>query len=219
MDNIQDSRGKNKRRWAVPVGAIILLLALIGVIAIVTAMIYGVSSAVDRARQEEFARYEELIHPLVFIDPAPFESVDQAANSDLIKAAYWAAQERWNQSEQQLEMTQEDGLVKYIMPSAEIQQESQRLFGIQVQMESFWIDGVLFEYDAQRDSILVPITSHIELYTPRVIAQKKKNDATFLTVEYISGMADADAPAVKVMQFQLSGEGEAMTISAVRNIT
>lgn len=208
-----------KRRWAYPLGATVLLLSLVGVIALISLTAGGISKLVKSSREREFKAYEEFIQPVVLFDPAPFAHLSEATNDELLKAAYWAAQKECNSTDKQLEMSiTSDNLVRYLMPQSDIQAQARRLFGAEVEMDSFTINGVVFEYDNTEQCVYVPITSHIGVYNPDVVKVKKEGNTTILTVHYISTSAVGDQPQPeKEMLFYLSGKEGNQIITAIRN--
>lgn len=208
-----------KRRWAVPLGAFLLVLILGAIAAGIGFGIKEIYDHVQANKAATYASYEVFLQPVVLFDPQPFDDISQAQNQDLLKASYWAAQLKWNQSDQELEpyRSPQTGVVRFKMPQEEILSQAERLFDRTVQMESFTIDGVTFEYSQEEQCIFVPVTSHIGLYSPRVTDVKKENGQTVLTVQYIADSeVNRDAPE-KVMLFYLSGEEGQQTISAIRN--
>ncbi len=212
-----------KRRWAAPLGVAILALALVGALSVLGFCVRTVGGWIESARQKTYTEYAEFIQPVVLYDPKPFDSLADAQPEDLIKAAYWAAQLAHNQSsEVDYEViTLPNGGVRYRMPMSEILSQGRRLFGIDLTPSSFSIDGVLYEYDNVSGQLLAPLNNHNGLYSPKVTAVKKTGPTTVeLTVDYISTTAVGKDPApVKTMIYTLRKDQDAMTVTAIGDVT
>ena len=214
--------GRHKRRWAAPLGALILVLAVIGAVSVVTSMVKAVSGAMELSRQEQYTRYAEFIQPVVLFDPQPFDSVARADNEDLLKAAYWAAQLSHNASNEPDydQITLPDGSTRYRMPVQALLEQGRRLFGVEIAPASFTIDGMVYQYDDAEGQLYVPQNSHSGLYMPKVTHAEKRDGKILLTVGYISTMSvGADPQPVKTMLYTLRDDGGTWTVTAIANMT
>lgn len=213
-------RRTSRKQWAVTVGAVVLLFAFIGAGTVVGWIISGIRGSIDNAVQKEMDRYAAFIRPVVLFDPPVFDDIAHAQNSELLKAAYWAAQEEWKNNEQGLSITtMEDGSLRFILPQSELARMSIRLFGAEPSYESFSISGVAFEYDATNQCFFVPVTSIAGQYVPRVTKIRRDGNTTILTVAYISITAIGDDPNPdKIMLYRLMGNKGEEIIHAIQNV-
>ena len=215
-------RRGDKRRWAAPLGAASLVLALIGAVSLIGSGVRLIAGMVERSCQETYTTYAEFIQPVVLYDPKPFNSIADAQGEDLFKAAYWAAQLAHNNSNEAdyEQITLSDGSVRYRMPIEEILTQGRRLFGIDLTPQSFTIDGILYEYNDAEGQLYVPLNTHNGLYTPKVTAVRKKDGKVELTVGYISTMSvGTDPQPVKTMIYTLREDQREWTVAAIANMT
>lgn len=213
---------RHKRRWAAPLGGVILILALIGAASLITSGVRLVSGMVECSRQESYTAYAEFIQPVVLYDPKPFSSIAYAQGEDLLKAAYWAAQLAHNRSNEAdyNQITLPDGSVRYRMPIEEVLAQGRRLFGVDLSAQSFTIDGIVYEYDNAEGQLYVPLNTHSGLYTPKVTGVRKDSGRVELTVGYISTMSvGADPQPVKTMIYTLREDQGEWTVAAIANMT
>ena len=221
MEVTKEPITRGKRRWAAPLGGVILLLALVGAASLVTTGVRTVSGMMERSRQETYHAYAELIQPVVLYDPAPFDSIADARSEDLLKAAYWAAQLAHNASNEPYydSITRPDGSVRYRMPIAEVLEQGRRLFAVDLTPQSFSIDGIVYEYDGAQGQLYVPLNSHSGLYTPKVTDVQKAGGRIQLTVGYISAMSvGVDPQPVKTMIYTLREDQGKLTVAAIANM-
>ena len=171
--------GKNK--WAFPVGAVIMVFALIGVIAVA---VLGI-----RTITEKFTEYEQFLAPVVMNDPDPFDDVSKAEMTQLLDATVWSLMKS-DIDPDKYEYAEGDtsGL---IVPQADIEKQFKKLFGEDVKPVHATVEGgtYTFTYDETKQAYIIPLTGVMPTFIPRVIAQDKKGDSIILTVGYISGNA------------------------------
>lgn len=177
--------GKNK--WAFPVGAVIMVLALVGVIAIASFAIRGITDLTDNS--EKFTEYEQFLAPVVMNDPDPFDDVSKAQMTQLLDATVWSLM-RSGIDPDEYEYAEGDtsGL---IVPQTDIEKQFKKLFGEDVKPVHATVEGgtYTFTYDETKQAYIIPLTGVMPTFIPRVIDQDKKGDSIILTVGYISGNA------------------------------
>ena len=87
----QERRRLLQRRRRQIIGAVFLFFAVVGVISVVGFVVSSLTAATDDTEIKQ--DYQKLIAPLVSLDPAPFESLDDADQDVLLESAIWAALE------------------------------------------------------------------------------------------------------------------------------
>lgn len=175
----------DKKKWALPLGIVIVVFALIGVVSVIALSIGGITKLADNS--EKFTEYEKFLSPVVMNDPDPFDDVSKADMSQLLDATIWALMNS-NIEPDKYEYAEGD-VSGLIVPQKDVEKHFEKLFGSEVKPLHTTIEGgtYTFTYDETRKAYIVPLTGVVPIYIPRVIAQDKKGDSTILTVGYISG--------------------------------
>lgn len=215
--NARSRRGNNK--WAMPVGITVVILAVIGLAAILFAAGRGIASLTDRSAKK--AEYEAFINPVVMFDPDPFDDVSKGNQSQLINAAIWALL----RSDIDTSMyATDDGNLS--IPQADVEKSFAKLFGSDVKPTHTGVTGMGYEfkYDSAGQKYIVPITGVSSIYTPRVTDISSKGNTIELTVGYLgSGQweqaenGDLIEPSPdKYMKIILRKNGDEYYISAIR---
>ncbi len=186
------ARKRRKNTAALPIGIIVIILAVIGLVTVVTAGIKFVKANRDDAAEK--ARYEEWLKPVVMFDPDTFDDLTMADKSQLLYSAVWSL------------LQDENGMNKYpysqgetigiLVPQADIEKAFISLYGNEIDIASLHssidMSGYDITYDAAQKSYILPITGVEAAYTPQVISIEKQGTSTILNVGYISGKAWAD---------------------------
>ena len=123
----------------------------------------------------------------VVVDPAPFDDVSGAQQTDLLDAAISALiyeSDKMNTYE-----VFEGEVTGLLVPQADVEQYFKKLFGNEVQMQHQSVSGSFYNviYNSERKSYIIPITSVDPLYTPKVYDMEKTGSSVTLTVGYIIG--------------------------------
>ncbi len=214
----------DKKKWAFPVGIVIVLFALVGVISVIVLAARGIADITDNS--EKFTEYEQFLAPVVMNDPDPFDDVSKAEMTQLLDATIWALMNSdIDPDEYEYAEGDTSGL---IVPQKDIEKQFKKLFGEDVKPVHSTVEGgtYTFTYDEAKQSYIVPLTGVMPTFIPRVISQDKKGDSTILTVGYISGSGwDQDErgnyiePAPnKYMKITLRlNEDKSYFISAIQN--
>ncbi|MBQ2775676.1 MAG: hypothetical protein IJF40_07315 [Clostridia bacterium] len=175
----------DKKKWAFPVGIVIVIFALIGVGSVIVLATRGIADITDNS--EKFTEYEQFLAPVVMNDPDPFDDVSKAEMTQLLDATIWALMKS-DIDPDKYEYAEGDtsGL---IVPQKDVEKQFRKLFGEDVKPVHTTVEGgtYTFTYDEANKTYIVPLTGVMPTFIPRVISQDKKGDSIILTVGYISG--------------------------------
>jgi hypothetical protein len=179
--------GKNS--LAFPIGVIASILALIGLISVISFGINTVKNISDKTAEKK--EYETILAPVVMFDPDPFDDLTQADVSQLLNCAVWSllmspeGTDKYSYSEGEnfgLEVPQKDIETHFI-----------NLFGTEIDIASMFSSIDMSEYDILYDaalqSYILPITGVESAYTPKVYSIEKQGNSDILTVGYIGNKA------------------------------
>lgn len=222
MDKKVRPARKKRRPWAFPLGLLVIVLVIAGVIAIVGAGVNGVRDVVEKRETAMKAEYQKFIAPVVMNDPAPFDDLSQANLGQLMEAAVWSLLRNDPKPDQY--PYEEGGYM--VVPQADVEKEFERLFGTEVKPQHATIVGYGYEfpYDAATKTYHIPVAGLDQLYTGQAYDIEKKGSTVYLTVGYIAGSQwaqDADGNIVapepdKYMKITLREKGESYYISAIQ---
>ena len=185
----ENTRSKNiKKKLAFPIGLIVVLLALTGLVTVVVSVVNLVDSAIVKSKNYE--QYEAYFVPVVHIDPTTFDDVTKADMNELIEISIWSLLKNENTPDKF--PTNENGLA---IPKAEVEKEFVELFGKEItpthgNIEGYGID---FSYDSVTGIYTVPLTGVTPIYTPDVVGVQKSTDTVVVTVACLAGDAWAQA--------------------------
>lgn len=185
----EKTKSKNiKKKLAFPIGLIVVLLALTGLVTVVVSVVNLVDSAIVKSKNYE--QYESYFVPVVHIDPTTFDDVTKADMNELIEISIWSLLKSDNTPDKF--PTNENGLA---IPKAEVEKEFLELFGSEItpthgNIEGYGID---FLYDSVTGIYTVPLTGVTPIYTPDVVDVQKSTDTVVVTVACLAGDAWAQA--------------------------
>lgn len=171
---------RNRNKWAMPVGITVIIFAIVGLVAVLTAIGFGIKNLTSQSAKK--AEYEAFISPVIMFDPDPFDDVSKGNQSQLINAAIWALL----RSEVDTSMyATDDGTLS--IPQADVEKSFAKLFGSDVKPVHTGVVGMGYEfkYDSAGKKYIVPITGVSSIYTPRVKDIDKKGSTVELTVGYL----------------------------------
>ena len=156
-----------KKKLAFPIGLVVVLLALTGLVTVIVATYNLIDSAVEKSKNYE--QYEAYFMPVVHIDPTTFDDVTKADMNELIEISIWSLLKNDNSPDKF-----ESNEIGLAIPKSEVEKEFVELFGKEVtpthgNVEGYGID---FLYDSVTGIYTVPLTGVTPIYTPDVIAEK-----------------------------------------------
>lgn len=222
MAETKNKKHKGTHKFAFPIGFVVVLLAVIGLVTVVIAAINGIDAAVQKSKNYE--EYEKILTPVVLIDPDTFDDVTKADMSQLIEISIWSLLKS-DIDPDTFEST-ENGLS---IPKSAVEEEFVELFGTEITPVHATIDGyaIEFQYDAKTENYTVPLTGVTPVYTPKVIEKSTSTDSIVLTVACLAGDAweqgedgDMVEPSPdKYIKITLREKDENLYISALQNTT
>lgn len=183
-------RVKRRRhiRYAAPLGFLVLLFAVIGVVAVIATSIGWIVAA-----QDDTALREELyvfLDPVMQFCPSTFESVETASDPDslLLAAVYRVAEtERIRQlreKDQESRYEVETTLYRMIVPQKDIAASYKALFGdAKLTHRS---PGAEVEYNETDKCYYVPMSLNTSGYTPVLGKISAKKDVYTVEVGYVA---------------------------------
>ncbi|MDR1805188.1 MAG: hypothetical protein LBQ80_00235 [Clostridium sp.] len=177
-------KSTTKRTGAFILGAVIVLLALVGVATLISLSARGVNSLLgDEAKKAE---YEQFLSSVVRNDPDPFDDVSQAEPSQLIDCVLWSILQS-NMETGSYEIVEFENSAGFQIPKADVEARFAELFGVTQGITHTTVDGgdYVFTYDQNKEVYLVPVTGIAPLYTPKVTDIQRKSRTIVLTVGYI----------------------------------
>lgn len=205
---------------AFPIGLIVVILAAIGVAAIVVGAVKGISGAVAESRS--YDEYNTLLTPVVLIDPDPFDDVTNADMNQLIEISIWSllksdiSPDKYTSTESGLSI-----------PKADVEAQFKKLFGTEITPVHATVEGYGYEftYDDVAGTYTVPLTGIVPIYTPEVVDKSTSSGTVVLTVACLAGDAweqgengEMVKPAPdKYIKVTLREKDSSMYISAIQN--
>lgn len=209
--------GRRRRRQAT--GVVAMLLCVIGIGTVIYGAFTGVSKMFDQSGQK--AEYEELLSPLVMLDPLEFDSLEAADQNTLMQAAIWAC----FYGEADLSVYDRDEYGALILPSVDIDKYAARLYGpnFQIIHDTFQDDGMEFLYDETTACYTIPITGQVGSYQTQVVEVKGLSEKV-ITVAYMAPAAGGaldltgtttDTP-MKYMEYVFTRENGEYYLTALR---
>ncbi len=222
MSENTNRKHKGSHKLAFPIGCIVVLLAVIGLVTVVLSAVNGIDTAIDKSKNYE--EYEKILTPVVLIDPDTFDDITKADMSQLLEISIWSLLKS-DINPETFEST-ENGLS---IPKSAVEEEFKDLFGTEVTPVHATIDGYALEfvYDASSETYTVPLTGVTPIYTPKVIDKTTSSDTLVLTVACLAGDAweqgengDMVEPTPdKYIKITLREKDDNLYISAIQNTT
>ncbi len=213
---------KGTHKAAFPVGLLITVLALVGVVTIIFSAVKGIGAAIEKSKNYE--EYNTILTPVVLIDPDTFDDITKADINQLMEITIWSLL-KGEVSPDTFE-SNENGL---IVPKAAVEEKFVDLFGTEIAPVHQTIDGyeIEFVYDSKSESYTVPLTGITPIYTPQVVDKDTTGDSVILTVACLAGDAweqgengDMIAPSPdKYIKITLREKDDNLYISAIQNTT
>ena len=202
---------RNNRRFSRQiVGAVAIVLIIIGLFTVLSWVVGVLRSALDDTERRQ--SYADRLYGLVMFDTMPFGAVYQIQKRDNGLSDY--------------ERDSETGSI--ILPKLEVDTYLTNLLGPDYKITdgSFQTEEFNYTYDEEKQGYLVPVTSMVAMYTPEVEKISTQSGKTYVTVGYIptinnssSGEINLTAPTepTKYMDYVFTrGEGRKWYLSALQ---
>lgn len=209
-------------------GLIFLLLAMIGVAAIVVVIVNRVNVALDDT--DEKLEYEQLFSALVSLDPAEFNSIENADMDKLKEAAIFTTLEFENTEKYEM-----DEFGRIILPVVDIERYATRLFGSRVSLvhgtfgqdgtkdPNTGVDNTGYIYLPEQEAYAIPPASTAGSYIPVVESIQRSGNTKTLLIAYAqvdtsgTGMYNPDTMSIaKYREYVLIKEGSDFHLYSIR---
>lgn len=171
-----------KNKWAFPLGLVIVLLAVVGIVFLILLSVDGIKNLSDNSKKKQ--KFESFLLPIVMNDPDTFDDITKADMGQLLDSTIWSLIKE-NKETDKYEYDND----KLLIPQKEVEKQFSKLFGKEIKPKHQSVIGseYQFEYDEAKQGYRIPIFGMETTYTPKVIDIDKKSKALVLTVGYISG--------------------------------
>ena len=172
---------RGKHRYAAPVGGAYILLALIGVIAVIYGAVQLYGKLTDNSKL--LRQIERQIQPVMMFDPVPFDNIQDVDNKVLVKTSIWSCM----YSDKRGSYTYDDnGMI--LIPVSDVEVAAVKLYGLEAKLThtSLEEDGISYTYDAENNVYRVPMMAQGGYYTPMVVDMQKNGDVYEVTVGYVA---------------------------------
>lgn len=227
MANSREEQLRNNRRLARQLlGAVALVLVVIGLFTVLNWCVGALRAALDDSDRRE--RFADRVYGLVMFDVLPFDDVSQVDSTVFRQAAIWGTVYQAQKDGTLDDYDRDTETGSLILPQLEIDTYLTNLLGPDYPLEegSFETEEFIYNYDADRQGYLVPVTGAVGLYTPEVEKIWTQSGKTYVTVGYIptisnsaSGELSLTAPTepTKYMDFVFSrGENRQWYLTALQ---
>jgi hypothetical protein len=172
---------RRRRRYGVAAGALVLILALVGVGFIATSIgkqIYF--TATDDSKRRA---YDTFLSTIVMQDPQPFASPDKANSDFILNASLWKTIMANNGTN----YTNYDDTGRVLVPLGDVVDACHSLFGPDCQLQPKTLaQETFFEYNSSENQFHVALYSSDSSFSPYTESAKKQGDSTVLRVGYVS---------------------------------
>ena len=180
MNNNKPKPRAARRKMAASMGAATLLLAAVGLAAVLFATGVAINRFFDKS--DEIEKYEELIRPVVMMDPVPYSKVENISEDLLLESALWASLLKENSAKFPL-----DEMGMLLVPSSDVDVAAAELFGptVRVFHHSFDDMDASYLFDPEIAAYRVPVVGKVA-YSPSVRGITKTDFGLTLRVGYIA---------------------------------
>lgn len=228
MANYREEQVRNSRRLARQVlGGISLLLALIGLFTVFGWLVGVLRNVLDDSGRR--ASYEDRLYGMVMLDPLTFDDVNEVDPGVFKQAAIWGTVYEIQKNGGSLDQYERDpDTGSAMIPKLEIDTYIANLLGPDyvVSEGSFSTDEFVYQYNEEKQCYLVPVTSSVAQYTPKVEKIATSGGKLYVTVGYVptasnsaSGELSLTAPTdpVKYMDYVFTrGENREWYLTALQ---
>ncbi len=169
-----------KRKGYLILGAMMMILAVIGLFSTVNFTVDKIKAFADNTQQKtEFARF---IYPVVICDPAPFGQSVKLRSDTVITAAIWdiILYEDKSKYDSDFDMI--------IVPELDVEQHAAKLFGtgLSIKHQSILGADIQFYYNEDIKSYRIPANPKYFTYSPYIEDITRVGESYTITVGYIS---------------------------------
>ncbi len=189
-EQARNHRRRRRQLW----GVLICVLVLIGVGTVVKSVKDGIVSLFDQSG--EYALYEKRLTGMVLFDPLPFDGIENMNDTSLRSAAVWGTVYDVLDTEYGLSVyTRDPETDMALLPAVEVDAYLARLLGPSFKLDHHSFEGedeLTMLYDENRKSYLIPVTSMVGSYSPKVVDIYKRAGQLYVTVGYMSLTEDVD---------------------------
>lgn len=200
-------RKRGKHRYGILVGALVMILALIGVGYIATSI--GTAIHARLTDDSGLRAYDKFLTVVVAQDPKPFASPDKADPDFVLNASLWQTM-----TAEGANYTSYDDAGRTIVPLGDVADACRDLFGPDCSLQpKNPTEETFFEYDAAKAQFHVALYSLDSTYVPYTQSARRDGDSTVLRVGYIppsdptraesSAVSSAVPTPAKVMEYVL----------------
>ena len=187
-------RRRGRRRYAAPLGFLVLVLAVVGVVALAVSGVRAIRrSQDDTALREEIM---EFLEPVTLYNPAAFTDINDNPQDALLEAAVWKVteQERIRQLKEKDEVCAYplDDLGRMVIPQDEIRLAYDSLYGGDAIIQHHTVGeagaSVALEYDGDSQCYHVPFGAFggsSSLYVPMLDTLTRKGDTLTARIGYV----------------------------------
>lgn len=227
MANSREEQLRDSRRLARQLlGAVALVLVVIGLFTVLNWCVGALRAALDDSDRRE--RFADRVYGLVMFDVLPFDDVSQVDSTVFRQAAIWGTVYQAQKDGTLDDYDRDTETGSLILPQLEIDTYLTNLLGPDYPLEegSFETEEFIYNYDADRQGYLVPVTGAVGRYTPEVEKIWTQSGKTYVTVGYIptinnsaNGELSLTAPTepTKYMDFVFSrGENRQWYLTALQ---
>lgn len=211
----ENSLGFFTKRIYTVIGVIVLVLSIIGAITCVNFagnLIYDIADR--RSLKNEFATF---VYPVVITDPPEFKSTENLQPLTVISSSVWKIILNGNTEKYEKNM----GMMT--IPAIDVEASARSIFGYGYEIEHRTIDDIdiTFEYNAEKNSYIVPEKPRYMTYMPRISEISNVGELYKVTVEYIAPSTlsvagiEYDEEPIKTLIYTISRSKEKMTINSV----
>jgi hypothetical protein len=174
------ARGHRRRKGAAPIGAIFILLAVIGLVAVLIFTVGLTRNFVDNTAQK--TEFEEMIRPVLMFDPVPFQDPNDLQPATLLQASMWSALLGEKRGSYQY-----DEMKMLVVPASDLDVNAQSLFGptVTLKHQTFGNYDTTFIFDKETNTYHVPIVAQIGSYTPSIEKITQQGSEVLLMVGYL----------------------------------
>nr|WP_319489523.1 hypothetical protein [uncultured Caproiciproducens sp.] len=170
-----------RHRYGVAVGALVLILALVGVGFIAASI--GKSIYFAATDDSKLRAYDSFLTTVVMQDPKPFASPDKANEEFVLNASLWKTITENNGTN----YNSYDDAGRILVPLGDVVDSCHDLFGPNCQLQPKTpAQETFFEYNSDENQFHVALYSSDSNFVPYTENAKKQGDSTVLRVGYVS---------------------------------